>query len=71
MSDLKERILKVAKDDFVRGDDGYWIFWPTDYRGGYPAYMLHTIADELDRLNKDWDKEINEYFDKQDTKDNE
>jgi len=61
----RERNLKVHQDrgDIVRGDDGFYVFWPTTHFGYMHAYQLRWIADELDRLNEPWEKEIKEYFD--------
>ena len=62
--DLVKRILERAntEGDIVRGDDGYYVYWPRR-TGAYPAYHLRALADELDRRNEVWDKELNEYFD--------
>lgn len=60
-----EDIIKLAheRNEFVVGDDGYYYYWPNrNFSGGYPAYALRLIADELDRLNKDWDDQIKKYF---------
>ena len=55
------RILEVAIKDFVKDVDGFTYWWPMG--GGYwPAHALRTIADELDRINKPWEDEINKYF---------
>jgi len=35
----------------VQGDDGVWIFWPTENTGAYPAHLLRAIADYIDKLN--------------------
>ncbi len=39
--------------DLIRGDDGLWLFWPTDNHGAYPAHLLRTIADHLDHMNSE------------------
>lgn len=69
-------ILRLVYDrnEIVPGDDGYFVYWPvsgsfqhadgacTAGGGAYSATVLRTIADELDRVNAGWDKEIQEYF---------
>lgn len=55
--------------DFLMKEDGFYDFWPI-FKGGYwPAYMLHAIADTLDEWNSPYEKEIEEYFSKQEAKD--
>jgi hypothetical protein len=62
--DLVKRILEQAnaEGDIVCGDDGYYVYWPRR-TGAYPSYHLRALADELDRRNEVWDKELDEYFD--------
>ena len=53
------RILRMAEErgDFVRGDDGYWVYWPDGTNmGALSPWELRALADELDRLNAEWDK---------------
>ena len=38
-------------------DDGYQYFWIAN-RGALSASDLRIIADELDRLNADWDAQV-------------
>lgn len=46
--------------NFLMKEDGYYDFWP-DLGGGYwPGYMLRALADALDELNYEWDKQIRE-----------
>ena len=55
------RILQMAEErgDFVRGDDGYWVFWPDRTNvGALAAWELRVLADELDRLNAEWDQVV-------------
>ena len=57
---------KVYMGDIVISDDGYYVWWPDHTREGYiESHVLRTLADKLDELNKAWDDEIHEYFDKQ------
>ena len=44
---------------------GYYVFWPTRLRGYFCAAELRVIADEIDKMNADWDAEVNDYFDSQ------
>lgn len=51
------RIIKLSEErgDFVAGPDGCVIFWPDDLKqGGFNAWHLRLIADELDRRNRGW-----------------
>jgi hypothetical protein len=48
--------------DFIAGDDGYYMYWPTTNLGAYTAHNLRIIADELDRKNKPWDDQVQAYF---------
>lgn len=38
-------------------EDGYKVYW-IENRGFLTATQLREIADELDRLNKDWDDQV-------------
>ena len=60
----KARILKVLweRGDLLRGDDGYWVFWPNRNHGAYNEYDLLTIANLLREANRLWDKQIQEAF---------
>ena len=49
--------------DIICGDDGFWAYWPDRSKGGcFNARILHEIANLLDKLNADWEKQIEEYF---------
>jgi len=54
-SDLSPRTTLPAHilREFIRGDDGEAIYWPTCDHGAYPAHLLRDIAAHLDRLNKE------------------
>ncbi len=42
------------------GDDGYFIFFAdSDKRGGMEEWLLRELADELKRINKPWDDQVN------------
>ena len=61
----KERVLsKIRKrKDICSAEDGFMVYCPTAFIGFHTAESLRIIADELDRLNEPWQKQINEYFD--------
>ena len=48
-------VLDKARKDFVTIEDGYKVYW-VENKGSLTATQLRWIADELDRLNKDWDE---------------
>lgn len=51
------------RGDFVTGPDGCVIFWPDGFpNGGFNAWHLRAIADELDRRNADWFKQMDKAF---------
>lgn len=55
--DGDKALIELAAVDFVTFDDGYIYWWP-DVRGGLSAHDLRVVADELDRRNAEWDKEV-------------
>jgi hypothetical protein len=59
-----DRIIKMAdeKREFVMLEDGFVYYWPAG-AGAISSHQLRQLADELDRRNEDWNKQINEYFD--------
>lgn len=61
---MASRIIERANEagDFVTGDDGYVVFWPTLNKGAFSADVLRELADELDRRNEPWDRQMAEYF---------
>jgi hypothetical protein len=61
--ETKARIIKMAWDrnDIFPDDSGYYVYDPSA-QGYFPAWALRVLADELDRANADWDKQINDYF---------
>lgn len=39
--------------------DGYYYFWPQkDIQGFWQSVILRSIADELDKINKDWNERV-------------
>lgn len=56
-----DRIKELMLPDLVTGDDGYKMWW-VDGKGGYTPHSLRLMADILDEENKEWDKQLNDYF---------
>ena len=45
--------------------DGYFYFQPNNkLTGCVPAHILREVADKMDELNKSWNEQIDDYFDK-------
>lgn len=67
MSDVKlkedaiRRLLKMCDErkEIAPLEDGYLYYWPT-VGGAIAAWELRAIADELDRQNAGWDREVQE-----------
>lgn len=60
MSSYEDRLRQQMKQDLVRGDDGWYVYWPLR-TGGYSSHDLRVIANALDRKNQ----EIEESYPKQ------
>ncbi len=58
----KKRIIEKLEecDCFAPLDCGYIHFWPASGGVAMSAAVLRFIADELDRRNADWDKQVQE-----------
>lgn len=56
-----QKVIATAerRRDFVKLEDGYVYYWPC-MSGAFSAWILRVIADELDRLNADWNKMVQE-----------
>ena len=53
---------RLIKDE----DDGYFYYWPEEKKiKCWDALAMKTIARKLDELNKEWDREVNSYFNSQ------
>ena len=61
-------IPKHIKKNIVLDVDGFYYYWP-DGNGHYAPHHLREIADELDRMNEPWEKQIEEYFNNSKPKD--
>lgn len=56
----------VYLGDFDEVVDGYYNFWPRLKHNGYwSAHVLRALADKLDELNADWNKQLQEYMEKE------
>jgi hypothetical protein len=55
-------LIQSVNKDFVLGEDGFQVYWPTRSTGALSPWMLRAIADYLDEVNKPWSEEINAYF---------
>jgi hypothetical protein len=65
MSSVTERVIKQADErkEFAQDVDGFVYWWPSqETTGAFSGYILRAIADELDRRNAEWNKQINNYF---------
>jgi hypothetical protein len=62
----RERCMSMSREwgDFVCGEDGYYVYWPSDARsrGSLGPHHLRWLADELDKMNADWDRQVQEWF---------
>jgi len=56
----KERVLESVTKDIETLEDGYKAWWPLHGSGYLLASDLRIIADYLDELNADWDKQVQE-----------
>jgi hypothetical protein len=57
-----QKVISNCHEDNLIGplEDGYQYFWTN--RGALSARDLRIIAEELDRLNKDWDTKTRQFF---------
>ena len=44
--------------ELLQDIDGYFYFWPTDNNGAWASNHLRELANKLDELNKEWDKQV-------------
>lgn len=66
--DLKERIISIAekRGEFVTDVDGFVYYWPDGSPHGHlSSATLRILADELDERNKEWQANIDKYFNEQ------
>jgi len=62
VSDGRYKVFFESKylGDFVRDVDGFFYYWPSEDGGCWSAWTLRLIANELEELNADWNKYIDE-----------
>lgn len=66
VENYRQRVIRVCDErkEFVTDVDGFVYFWPDGSPHGHmDSHHLRWIADELDRRNEKWQKEIDDYFD--------
>ena len=58
---MSDRIIKLADErgEFQALEDGFVYYWPSS-GGAISARQLRLLADELDRRNADWERQIND-----------
>ena len=59
MGDIIKMIDK--RGEFVYLEDGF-LYYAPEGKGCISAHELRTIANELDKRNKAWEEQIDEYF---------
>jgi hypothetical protein len=63
--EYRQRVIKLSDDrkEFVTDVDGFVYWWPEGAPNGhFAAHHLRWLADELDRRNEEWQKNIDDYF---------
>ena len=59
----------VYLGDLVLDEDGYWKFFPDKIQGGYwDEFLLKTLGEYLTSMNSEYDKQVKDYFDREETK---
>lgn len=51
-------VIKVKPEELLTLEDGYVYYAPSPNNGVFGAETLREIADQLDALNADWDKQV-------------
>ena len=44
--------------EFIKGDDGYYIYFPVENGGAWSESVLYALAQHLEELNKEWHNEL-------------
>lgn len=62
--DERNHVVNTAESrrEFDMLEDGFYYWFPTPNMGGMQSHHLRWLADELDRRNSAWQKQINDYF---------
>lgn len=57
-----ERLIELCdkQGDFVTGEDGYVVFWPSAGGGAFSEWVLRALADELEKRNAAWHAKVME-----------
>jgi len=55
-------LIAAASEDMLKDVDGYFYYFPKPNGGSLAPWMLREIANELDRRNDPWDRELDKYF---------
>lgn len=55
----------VFVGEFYMEVDGYYVFESVLKSGYIPGHLLLSLGNKLEELNKEWDDNITEYFNKQ------
>jgi len=55
---------KTGPDEFALEVDGYWVWYPRG-PGALDSWALRELADCLDQMNKAWDDQVQDYFNKE------
>lgn len=55
---------KTGPDEFALEVDGYWV-WYSRGPGALDSWALRELADCLDQMNKAWDDQVQDYFNKE------
>ena len=50
--------------EFLRDNDGYWVFYPEANGGFYNEYFLTVLLSALESMNEEWDNEVKEGLEK-------
>ena len=61
----RQRIIAIGDErkEFVTDVDGFIYWWPNGSPHGHLAsHHLRWLADELDRRNESWQKQVDDYF---------
>jgi hypothetical protein len=67
LEDERARVVSIsaAREEFVTFEDGYSHWWPSgSANGALSSWHLRVLADELDRRNRSWDKQVRKGLDR-------
>ena len=54
--------IENRPQDFILNDDGYYVYWPENNNGYLDEYILLSLAAKLNKMNRQWDNKVDEYF---------